>query len=111
MALDALQAAVNTAAIAYLTAIRDMFASTASPYSAGDQVIWVAPDNSGDGNVNKSFRFSDATASNVTASGSVKQITKTVADSEYPFRIGNPHGGSQLIPLVWFITNEDGDLS
>jgi len=103
MALTTEEAAVNTAAAAYITAIEALIAAK----SAGDP-IHFAPANVGDSAIGNNERSNNDTA--VTTDFTPRFVHEVIADGEFPIQIPAGPGG-QLVPLVWFVTNQANDLS
>ena len=102
MALTATEAAVNAAAIAYITAVEAMFAAK----SAGDTVHWT-PANVGDSAINNNARSNNDTA--VTTDFTTRFVEEVVADGEFTIQIPAGNDGS-LVPVVWMVTNHNNDL-
>lgn len=103
MALTTEEAAVNTAATAYITAIEALIAAK----SAGNPVHFV-PSDIGDSAFGNNARSNNDTA--VTTSFSSRYVLEVVSDGEFPIQIPAGPGG-QLVPLVWFVTNQANELS
>lgn len=103
MALTTEEAAVNTAATAYITAIEALIAAK----FAGDPIHFV-PSDIGDSAYGNNERSNNDTA--VTTSFTTRFVHEVVGDGEFPIQIPAGPGG-QLVPLVWFVTNQANDLS
>ena len=103
MALNAAEAAFNTAADVWKAAIKTYF----DTLSAGDIVQLVAVDT-GDTTLNDHSRTTTAAGAGV--SFNKKVILEHVDDGDYPIQI--PFGpGGELVPLVWKVTNSAEDLT
>lgn len=103
MALSTEEAAVNTAAVAYIAAIEALY--TALSY--GDTVQFV-PANIGNADAYNHERSGDDTA--VTTDFSIRHTDTAFGDSEFPIQIPAGTNGS-LVPLIWFVTNQANDLT
>ena len=103
MALTTEEAAVNTAAVAYITAIEALNAAK----SAGD-VIHFVPSDLGDSAYKDNSRSNNDTA--VTTTFSTRFAHEVIADGEFPIQIPAGQNGT-LVPLVWFVTNQANDLT
>jgi len=101
MALTVTQAAINTAADAYIAAVK----ADSDVLSAGDAQIFVGVDL-GDTTIQDHQRTTTAAGADV--SFSTKVAGEHVNDGDFPIQI--PYRGG-LIPLVWKITNAAEDLT
>lgn len=103
MALTTEEDAVNVAAVAYITAVEALIAAK----TTGD-VIHFVPSDLGDS------AFGDHSHSNndttVTTSYSIRYAYVRRGDGEFPIQIPAGTNGA-LVPLVWFVTNQAGDLT
>lgn len=103
MALTTEEAAVNTAATAYITAIEALIAAKSSM-----DVVHFVPADLGDSSENDHSHSDNDTAVTTTFSTRVPYIVR--ANGEFPIQV--PYGpDGHLVPLVWFVTNSADDLS
>mgnify|MGYP001096077865 CR=1 FL=1 len=106
MALTTEEAAVNTAAIAYITAVEALWAAKVSSPGPGAEVTFV-PADIGDSAENDHSHSNNDTA--VTTSYSVRVPVRVRGNGEFPIQITGHDG--KLTPLVWLVTNSADELS
>lgn len=103
MALTTEEAAVNTAATAYITAVEALIAA-----KSAQDIITFVPADIGDSADNDHSHSDNDTAVTTTFSTRVPYYVR--ANGEFPIQIVGGRDGS-LVPLVWFVTNSADDLS
>lgn len=103
MALTTEEAAVNTAAVAYITAVEALIAAESAGY-----VVHFVPADVGDSAFGDHSHSNNDTA--VTTSYSTRFAYVMRGDGEFPIQIPAGNDGS-LVPLVWFVTNQAGNLT
>lgn len=106
MALTTEEAAVNTAATAYITALEALWAAKVVSPGPGAEVTFV-PADVGDSAENDHSHSNNDTA--VTTSFSLRVPVRVRGNGEFPIQIVGQDG--RLTPLVWFVTNSANDLS
>ncbi len=106
MALTTEEAAVNTAAIAYITKIEALYAA-AVVIGVGTTIQFVPVDVGDSALEDHEYSNNDTT---VTTSFNTRVTHEVIAGGEFVIQIPGGNDGS-LVPLVWMVTNQAEDLS